>query len=141
MMRRYALRFGLPAEVMIVEALSSSTLENARQTQTICEERGCRSILLVTSPYQSRRARRVFRDVLGPQVRVVAQPALQGALKLHWWRYPDHVLVVVYEYQHRVRDWVQGAVSVVRDGADRGAGQRDPCHSGLTVLECLFDPR
>jgi len=104
MMRRYARIWGVPDEAIILEETSSSTVENAQFCREICARRGYRSILLVASPYQSRRARRTFREVYGSNVSVLVQPALQGFFKLFWWRYPDHVFVVLYEYQHRVRD-------------------------------------
>jgi uncharacterized SAM-binding protein YcdF (DUF218 family) len=104
MMRGYARIWGIPDEAIILEENSSSTVENARFCQEICTSRGYHSILLVTSPYHSRRARRTFREVFGGGVKVLVQPALQGFYKLFWWRYPEHVLVVLYEYQHRLHD-------------------------------------
>ncbi|MCJ7738537.1 MAG: YdcF family protein [Anaerolineae bacterium] len=104
MMRRYARIWGVPDEAVILEERSSSTIENAQFCQEICSSHGYHSILLVTSPYHSRRARRTFREVFGSSTRVLVQPALQGFFKVFWWRYPDHVLVVLYEYQHRLRD-------------------------------------
>lgn len=103
MMLRYARIWGVPDDAIVLEEASSSTLENALYCRQICEERGWRSILLVTSPYQSRRARRTFRQVFGPDTAVSVQPALQGYYRLFWWCYPDHVFVVLYEYQHRLR--------------------------------------
>ena len=104
MMRRYARIWGAPDEAVILEARSSSTIENAQFCQEICSSHGYHSILLVTSPYHSRRAGRTFREVFGSSTRVLVQPALQGFFKVFWWRYPDHVFVVLYEYQHRLRD-------------------------------------
>ena len=104
MMRRYARIWGVPDEAVILEERSSSTIENAQFCQEICSSHGYHSILLVTSPYHSRRARRTFREVLGSSTTVLVQPALQGFFKVFWWRYPDHVFVVLYEYQHRLRD-------------------------------------
>jgi len=112
MMLRYARIWGVPDDAAVLEEASSSTLENALYCREICVERGWRSILLVTSPYQSRRARRTFRQVLGPDIRVSVQPALQGYYRLFWWCYPDHIFVVLYEYQHRVRD-LWGAIATV----------------------------
>jgi len=113
MMRRYARIWGVPDEAIILEERSQSTVENAQFCQEICSSRGYQTILLVTSPYHSRRARRTFRDELGTGTTVLVQPALQGFFKLFWWRYPDHVLVVLYEYQHRLRELWTGIVGLM----------------------------
>jgi uncharacterized SAM-binding protein YcdF (DUF218 family) len=97
-MRRQARALGLPEAVIVVEDQSRSTVENARYTGEICRRRGIDSLLLVSSAHHSRRARRVFEDVLGGEVTVIAQPALQGSRRPGWWWRADRMAVVRYEY-------------------------------------------
>jgi uncharacterized SAM-binding protein YcdF (DUF218 family) len=71
-MRDLALKFGVPAEAILVEERSLHTLENASFTLPILEERGALRIILVTSPFHQLRTYLTFSRVLGPAgVRIV----------------------------------------------------------------------
>jgi uncharacterized SAM-binding protein YcdF (DUF218 family) len=102
-MHKQALALGLPEGALVLEDHSLSTIQNARYTSQICEARDIDSILLVTSAYHSARARLVFRDVMGPEIAVSAQPASRGHHPLLWWWHLDQVYVVLYEY----KNWIQ----------------------------------
>jgi uncharacterized SAM-binding protein YcdF (DUF218 family) len=110
-MRRQALALGLPEEVMVLETRSFSTLENAYYSKQICQEHGLDSILLVTSAYHSRRARRIFRDALEPEISVSVQPASQDCCELCWWLHLDQVYVVLYEYKNWIQYWFARAIN------------------------------
>jgi uncharacterized SAM-binding protein YcdF (DUF218 family) len=99
-MHRLALEMGLPDSVMVLETQSQSTLGNAYYSKQVCEVYGIESILLVTSAYHSRRARRIFFQTLGPEILVSAQPAPRGHHPLFWWLHPDQAYVVFYEYKN-----------------------------------------
>jgi uncharacterized SAM-binding protein YcdF (DUF218 family) len=105
-MRRQALALGLPEEAILLETRSQSTIENAQHSREFCRERGNDLILLVTSAYHSRRARRIFRETLGPDLAVSVQPAPQGHHPLLWWLYPDQAAVVFYEYRNWAQYWI-----------------------------------
>ncbi len=52
-------------QITIIEG-STSTQTDAELTLDYCQKNGLKSLLVVTSPYHSRRARIVFADVYGP---------------------------------------------------------------------------
>lgn len=56
LMKRDAVRLGVPAAAILVEPASTTTEENARLTAQLMTERGLRTAILVTSPYHQRRA-------------------------------------------------------------------------------------
>jgi uncharacterized SAM-binding protein YcdF (DUF218 family) len=55
-MKRQALAFGVPADAILVEAVSATTDENAEQVALLMREAGLRSAILVTSSFHQRRA-------------------------------------------------------------------------------------
>lgn len=63
-MQAFAIALGVPADAILVETKSQNTIENARFTKQLLsgEEQPARRphIILVTSPYHLRRARRLF---------------------------------------------------------------------------------
>jgi uncharacterized SAM-binding protein YcdF (DUF218 family) len=97
-MYRQARELGLPNDRLILEQASKSTYENATYTKALCQARGIRSILLVTSAYHSRRARRLFQEVYASDITVSTQPAPPGQCALCWPFYSDQARVVAYEY-------------------------------------------
>ncbi len=105
-MYRQARELGLPDEVLILEQASKSTYENAVYTKALCLARGIHSILLVTSAYHSRRARRLFQDVYGSAISVAVQPAPAVGCALCWPCHIDQVRVVAYEYWNWMQYWL-----------------------------------
>jgi uncharacterized SAM-binding protein YcdF (DUF218 family) len=105
-MRRQALALGLPAAALAIEDESLSTFQNAYYVRALCRERGYQSVLLVTSTYHSRRARRIFRDVFGSDISISTQPAPQKSCTVCWWFQPDQVGIVLYEYYNWGRYWL-----------------------------------
>ena len=65
-MKREAVRLGVPAEAILIEPLSTTTEENARRTAQLMSERGLRTAILVTSPYHQRRASVLFGRAFAP---------------------------------------------------------------------------
>lgn len=59
-MAKFAVANGLPAEAIIAERQSTSTWENAKYSLAIMQERGWKSAVVVTSPYHTWRACRMF---------------------------------------------------------------------------------
>ena len=65
-MKREAVRMGVPAEAILVEPLSATTEENAKRTAQLMGERGLHTAILVTSPYHQRRASVLFERAFAP---------------------------------------------------------------------------
>ena len=107
-MRRQIRVLGVPDEALVLEQASRSTPENAIDTREICRARGIHSILLVTSAYQSRRARLIFHSLFEPDIGVSVQPATQEICSLCWPLMPDRASVIWYEYQNLTRLWLSG---------------------------------
>lgn len=105
-MRRQALALGLPPSVIVIEDQSQSTFQNAYYTKQIADQMGFKSVLLVTSAYQSRRAGRIFSDVFGLNISIQIQPAPLNICALCWWFQPDQTRVVFYEYYNWARYWL-----------------------------------
>lgn len=78
------------------------------------------SLALITSPYASRRARFIFRNVLrGPSIQVHAYPDPYEAFSSQqWWTKPRNALDVVMEY-HKF------AVNLIQVGIDRFSEIKD----------------
>jgi uncharacterized SAM-binding protein YcdF (DUF218 family) len=105
-MRRQATALGLPASAFLIEDQSQSTFQNAYYTKALAQTHGFKTILLVTSAYQSRRALQIFQDVFGSSATLWVQPAPPNLCTLCWWFQPDQTGVVFYEYYNWVRYWL-----------------------------------
>ncbi len=66
LMKRDAVRLGVPAEAILVEPLSATTEENADFTAALMERRGLHTAILVTSPFHQRRASILFSQAFAP---------------------------------------------------------------------------
>jgi uncharacterized SAM-binding protein YcdF (DUF218 family) len=105
-MRRQALALGFSDDFLIIEDESRTTVENAMFTKTLLENEGVESIILVTSAYHSRRARRIFYDVFGEKFRVSTQPAQTVNHPLFWVFSAGERPVVLYEYKNWLGFWI-----------------------------------
>lgn len=65
-MKREAVRLGVPAEAILIEPLSATTEENAKRTAQVMSDRGLHTAILVTSPYHQRRASVLFERAFAP---------------------------------------------------------------------------
>jgi uncharacterized SAM-binding protein YcdF (DUF218 family) len=63
LMAQIAIDMGVPREAVLQEPLASRTRENGTRVARLLEERGARSIILVTNALHMRRARAVFESV------------------------------------------------------------------------------
>ena len=88
----------------------SNTRDEAAVARLECERRGIRRLLVVTSPYHTRRAWRIFqRAFAGSGVTLGIEPALQHspAQPPRWWAAPYDRAYVRYEWAAIVYDWVK----------------------------------
>lgn len=65
-MKREAVRLGVPANAILLEPSSATTEENAKLTAQLMKERGLHTAILVTSPYHQRRASVLFERAFAP---------------------------------------------------------------------------
>lgn len=65
-MKRQAVRLGVPAAAILIEPSSETTEENAKLTAQLMKERGLHTAILVTSPYHQRRASVLFERAFAP---------------------------------------------------------------------------
>jgi uncharacterized SAM-binding protein YcdF (DUF218 family) len=65
-MRREALRQGVPESATLIEPASATTEENASEVAKLMVQRKMRSAILVTSPYHQRRAALLFERAFQP---------------------------------------------------------------------------
>jgi uncharacterized SAM-binding protein YcdF (DUF218 family) len=61
-MTQMALDAGIPESAIIRENRSGTTFDNARYSLMVVQEQGYQSILVVTSPYHTHRAGKIFRE-------------------------------------------------------------------------------
>ena len=105
-MRRQALSLGFSEDFLIIEDKSKTTVENARFTKSILDDHEVESIILVTSAYHSRRARRIFHDVFGEEIYISTQPAKPVNHPLLWLFSNEERQVIQYEYRNWLVYWV-----------------------------------
>jgi uncharacterized SAM-binding protein YcdF (DUF218 family) len=88
-MRREALRQGVPLSATLIEPVSATTEENASEVARLMVERGLRSAILVTSPYHQRRAALLFARSFAPAGLVLrSYPARDPEWDPNfWWRH------------------------------------------------------
>lgn len=99
-MIRQATEMGLPRDAILVEDWSQSTVGNATETLGFARRLGWRSIILVTSSYQSRRAGGLFHSYFDGEVAVSVQPAQQAGCPPCWATSLDDLGVAFYEYRN-----------------------------------------
>jgi uncharacterized SAM-binding protein YcdF (DUF218 family) len=87
-MRREALRQGVPESATLVEPASTSTEENAAEVAKLMVQRKLHSAILVTSPYHQRRAAFEFKHAFEPRGLVFRNyPARDPEWNAFlWWR-------------------------------------------------------
>ena len=66
LMKREAVKQGVPEAAILIEPLSATTEENAKRTAELMSERGLHTAILVTSPYHQRRAALLFGRAFAP---------------------------------------------------------------------------
>ncbi len=85
-MARIAITAGVPAEDIILEEKSKTTVENAALSAKIIKDNGYKSIILVTSPYHQRRASDLFQKELGKDFAIINHSAKDvNWSKKNWW--------------------------------------------------------
>lgn len=99
-MRRQARALGVPDRDIVVQAQSESTYEDARFSYAILKERKVRSIILVTSPFHSRRAMRTAKRVFGKEIKIISYPVQKSRSRAEgWWTRHEDTQTIVWELE------------------------------------------
>lgn len=109
-MKKQAVQEGVPAGVVLLQNKSRSTIDDARFSLPIMQKRNFKSVILVTSPYHTRRAAGVFRKMLGPAgIRVMVIPTDKSDFNPdRWWTRHEDTAYVVWEYVSLVLYFLKG---------------------------------
>jgi uncharacterized SAM-binding protein YcdF (DUF218 family) len=109
-MKKQAETLGVPAGAILTQDRSRSTLEDAQFSLPIAEQNHFKSVILVTSPYHTRRAAAVFKKIFGRAgIRVMVYPVQHSDFNPHdWWRRHHDTSRVVWEYVARVMYLLKG---------------------------------
>jgi len=102
----WAVRHGCPAAALVgVPHLATSTRTEAEYFRDYLAQRGIRSYLLVTSDFHTRRAARVFRQVIPAiPVTVIAAPFPEYQAE-RWWRDRQSAKTFFFEWVKTVADY------------------------------------
>lgn len=98
LMKREAIRLGVPADRVLTEPSSATTKENATRVTDLFRSFGIKRAILVTSPYHQRRAAILFdRQVDGTGITFRSYPARDAEwdASLWWTREPSRSLTLV----------------------------------------------
>jgi uncharacterized SAM-binding protein YcdF (DUF218 family) len=109
LMREHAREKGVPGRAIILEDKTMSTKEDARFSLPILNKHNIKSIILVTSPYHTRRAGMVFKRNLEPRgIKVMVCPAREGSYNpQRWWTRHEDTELVVKECVSLVLYWIK----------------------------------
>lgn len=100
--RAVAVGLGVPdADVLVVPDPVDSSESEALAFRLWVGKRGWKRVLVVTSPYHTRRARGLYRDVLEKiGVEALVVPSRHGSFRAEdWWRHRAGIRNLVIEYQ------------------------------------------
>ena len=102
LMRSLLKDLGVPKSAIIRnDTQVGSTIAEARIVKIIVEQKGYKSLIIITSPYHSRRAWLTYRKVFeGTGVRILALPSKYSLFRSEdWWKHRRNVKKAIVEYQ------------------------------------------
>ncbi len=109
LMKEHAMYLGVPKKAILLEDKSRNTEEDARFTKEILNKYGYKSCILVTSPYHSRRATKIFRKIMGDKIMVISAPSEKSWFSFdEWWKRRRDRSTVLNEYSKFVWLWIFG---------------------------------
>jgi len=109
LMKEQAEFLGVPKNDILLEDKSRTTEEDARFTRDILKKYEYKSLILVTSPYHSRRASKIFRKVMGDKIMIISAPAEKSWFSFdEWWKRRRDRARVLDEYSKFLWMWVFG---------------------------------
>ena len=87
-----------PGEQIILENMSTNTLENALYARDLLARKQVRSLQLITSRYHMLRAQLIFRNVLPKDIAIYPHPVDSRNLREEWWRYGGSFRLLFTEF-------------------------------------------
>lgn len=101
-------RLGMPRERIIeIDKDAGSTEMEARVVKSTLRKLGIKRVLIVTSKYHTRRARMIFRSILGKGIEVRVIPSrYDDFAPTRWWRERRYARQVALEYQKIAAFWI-----------------------------------
>jgi uncharacterized SAM-binding protein YcdF (DUF218 family) len=97
-LRLRAVSLGVPGDHILVENKSGTTFGNAKYSSKIIRAEGFKSVIVVTSPYHTRRARMLFEEFSqGWDLTICAVP-YDPAVATDWWKDSNLFRIVISEY-------------------------------------------
>jgi len=109
LMKDHAESLGVPARKILVEDKSRTTEEDAYYTKEILKNNRIASVILVTSPYHSRRASIIFEKVLGKDIRIINAPTENSWFRVdEWWKRRRDRATVLNEFSKYLWLWLFG---------------------------------
>ncbi|MBI5632429.1 MAG: YdcF family protein [Nitrospirae bacterium] len=109
LMKEQAESLGVSGKKILLEDKSMSTEEDALYTKEVLRKNGFKSIILVTSPYHSRRAALIFKNVLGSEFRIISAPADESWFNVNdWWKRRRDRAAVLNEFSKYLWLWIFG---------------------------------
>lgn len=109
MMLLEAVDLGVPESAVLLERDSESTYENALFVKKLVQEKGIKSILLVTSSYHTRRARYIFTKVFkdtGVRIVTVSAPDRKYSPDT-WWEKHESQQKALVEAASMIVYWIK----------------------------------
>jgi len=108
LMKEQAEELGVQGKFILLADRSRSTEQDAQYTGEILKKNRYTSVVLVTSPYHSKRASIIFRRML-PGVRVIIAPSDKSWLSFdQWWTRTRDRDMVLNEWSKFIRLWIFG---------------------------------
>jgi uncharacterized SAM-binding protein YcdF (DUF218 family) len=108
LMKEQAEALGVPGKDILLADRSMSTEEDAEYTADIVRKQRYKSLILVTSPYHSKRASIYFRRII-PGVIIVSAPVEKSWFSFDgWWKRPHDRDTVFSEYAKFIKLWIFG---------------------------------
>jgi uncharacterized SAM-binding protein YcdF (DUF218 family) len=109
LMGEQAKYLGVPKKDMLLEDKSRTTEEDAIFTKEIMEKYKYKSCILVTSPYHSRRATKIFRKIMGDRITVISGPSIKSWFSFdEWWKRKRDRAFVLNEWSKFMWLWIFG---------------------------------
>ncbi len=105
---------GVPAAaITVIRRRATSTRTEARAIARYACSHGLRSLVVVTSPSHTRRARLILRQTLGPSVALSVRPTRAVPYPAHrWWRVHELAKQVLREYEKLAHYWLRERWSI-----------------------------
>ncbi|OGW56902.1 MAG: hypothetical protein A2Z09_04505 [Nitrospirae bacterium RBG_16_43_8] len=99
LMQEHAVHLGVPKSAILLADKSKTTEEDAIFTKEIMDKYGYKSCIIVTSPYHSRRASKIFKRIMGDKIKIISAPAEESWFQFdEWWKREKDMARVLDEY-------------------------------------------